>query len=634
MSTLENIRQERIAKLQRLRDNGMDPYPARTERTHTITDFLEAYGELEKAQTSVTIAGRIMSIRDQGGVLFADLMDGTGKAQLVIQADTLGEEKLELFRSLVDGGDIIEAAGTAYTTKRGMQSLSVSGWRMLAKSLQPVPDQWYGIKDEDERYRKRYLDILLSPEIADRIRRRSLFWNTIRSYLLEQDFVEVETPALETTTGGADARPFVTHHHALDIDVYLRISAGELWQKRLMVAGLPKVFEIGRIFRNEGMSFEHLQDYTQLEYYQAFSDYEKGMEMITDLYRTIADKVYGTRIFTIKDFTVDLGKDWVIYDYCTLIQKEFGIDPLKKDTAEVAKALTSRAIPFDEEGFSIERGVDLLWKQLRKTLTGPGFLVRVPAYLEPLAKRSADDERVVERFQVLIAGSEMGKGFSELNDPVDQAGRFQHQQALRDGGDEEAQMNDASYVEALEYGMPPAFGFGLSERFFSFLEGVSAREAQIFPLMRPKTEDAKEPKTKERQVAVAVVRKEGLEPWQVLNTVAHLAAELGIREGRTLLTQDALTTADDERIPLNMRHAIILKETGDVAELRNLLRGAQANGLQAGAFTREMIETTNDRKIIETTAKMTFDEVDLLGVLVFGPASAVEPMTESFNRYA
>lgn len=486
MSTLENIRQERIAKLQRLRDIGMDPYPARTNRTHTISEFLGQYASLEGKE--ITIAGRIMSIRDQGGVVFADLMDGTGKTQLVMQTDTLGEEKLDLFRTLADGGDIIEATGTAYTTKRGMQSLAASGWRMLAKSLQPVPDSWYGIKDEDERYRKRYLDILLSPEVADRIRRRSLFWNTIRSYLLERDFVEVETPVLETTTGGADARPFVTHHHALDIDVYLRISAGELWQKRLMVAGLPKVFEIGRIFRNEGMSFEHLQDYTQLEFYQAFSDYEAGMEMITDLYRTIAEKVYETQVFTIRDHTVDLAMDWKRYDYCTLIKKEFGIDPLDTSEEAVRIALRTNDILFEREGFNIPRGMDLLWKHLRKSLAGPGFLINVPEYLEPLAKRSSDDERIVERFQVLLAGSEMGKGYSELNDPIDQANRFQHQQGLRDSGDDEAQMNDATYVEALEYGMPPALGFGLSERFFSFLEGVSAREAQIFPLMRPKGE--------------------------------------------------------------------------------------------------------------------------------------------------
>ena len=406
------------------------------------------------------------------------------KGQCYIQRDKLGESSYDLFVGTVDTGDVVEFTGMAFTTKRGMPSLDVTGWRMLAKSLRPVPDEWYGLKDEDERYRKRYLDILLTKDLANRFRRRSKFWNVIRAYLLERDFIEVETPVLETTTGGADARPFETHHNALDLDVYLRISVGELWQKRLMIAGLPKTFEIGRVFRNEGMSAEHAQDYTAFEFYEAFKDYESGMEMVTDLYRTIADKVYGTRAFSIRGFDINLGKEWKMYDFCALMQKEYGLDPLD-ESADWTSVLTMKHIPF-ENGADIRRLIDTAWKQIRKTLGGPGFLINVPVYMEPLAKRSVRDPRVVERFQVILAGSEIGKGFSELNDPVDQAKRFNRQQELRDAGDEEAQMTDMDFVEALEYGMPPAFGFGVSERLFSFLEGVSVREGQIFPLMRPR----------------------------------------------------------------------------------------------------------------------------------------------------
>jgi lysyl-tRNA synthetase, class II len=485
MALLETVRAERIEKKNRLEKAGMSSYPARTARTHTVAQFLENHTTLEKNSEQVVLAGRVMSMREHGGSMFVDIFDGA-KGQAYVQKDSLGDEMYDLFQSNVDAGDFIEFSGTAFITKRGMPSLHAVSWKMLTKSLLPLPDEWYGIKDEDERFRKRYIDILLSKDLAERIRRRSLFWNTIRQFLLERDFIEVETPALEITTGGADARPFETHHNALDIDVYLRISAGELWQKRLMVAGLPKVFEIGRIFRNEGMSFEHAQDYTQIEFYEAFKDYEAGMEMITDLYRTIADKVYGTRTFTIKDFTVDLDAEWKVYDYSMLIKKEFSIDPLATSEAEVRAVLEDKEIAFDPKEFNLERGVDILWKHVRKTLSGPGFLVGVPVYLEPLAKRSEKDPRVVERFQVILGGSEMGKGFSELNDPVDQAERFAHQQALRDAGDTEAQMADASFVEALEYGMPPTFGFGVSERFFSFLEGISIREAQIFPLLRPR----------------------------------------------------------------------------------------------------------------------------------------------------
>jgi lysyl-tRNA synthetase class 2 len=483
MALLETVRAERLAKIDRLKEAGMEPYPAHTSRTHTVDLFLENHGILEKNSEQVMLAGRVMSIREHGGSLFVDIFDGT-KGQCYVQRDKLGESSYDLFTGTVDTGDVVEFTGLAFMTKRGQPSLDVTGWRMLAKSLRPIPDEWFGIKDEDERFRKRYLDILLTKDLSERIKRRSRFWNVIRSYLLNRDFIEVETPVLETTTGGADARPFVTHHNALDMDVYLRISAGELWQKRLMIAGLPKTFEIGRIFRNEGMSAEHAQDYTQIEFYEAFKDYESGMEMITDLYRTIADKVYGTRIFKIKDFTIDLDTEWEMYDFCALMQKEYGLDPLDEEV-DWTSVFTKRNIPF-EQGASIERLVDIAWKQIRKTLSGPGFLINVPVYMEPLAKKSAKDPRVAERFQVMIAGSEMGKGFSELNDPVDQAERFQRQQQLREAGDEEAQMPDADFVEALEYGMPPAFGFGTSERLFSFLEGVSIREGQIFPLLRPR----------------------------------------------------------------------------------------------------------------------------------------------------
>lgn len=486
MALIETVRAERLAKIERLKESGMDAYPARTGRTHSVDQFLENHGTLENNSEQVVIAGRVMSIREHGGSLFVDVFDGT-KCQGFLQRDKLGELSYDLFVGTVDTGDIVEFAGLAFTTKRGMPALSVTGWRMLAKSLRPLPDEWYGIKDEDERYRKRYIDILLSKDLAERIRRRSKFWNVIRSYLLERDFVEVETPVLETTTGGAEARPFVTHHNALNIDVYLRISSGELWQKRLLIGGLSKVFEIGRIFRNEGMSAEHLQDYTQVEFYEAFKDYEFGMEMVSDLYRTIADKVYGTRVFSVKNFNIDFGKEWEVYDFCALMQKAYGFDPRDSDvkTVDLQRLLEKEGITVPEVP-EVGRIIDLLWKKIRKNLSGPGFLVNVPVYMEPLAKKSAKDSRVVERFQVMIAGSEIGKGFSELNDPVDQAERFKHQQQLRAAGDEEAQMTDSEFVEALEYGMPPAFGFGVSERLFSFLENVPVRESQIFPLMRPR----------------------------------------------------------------------------------------------------------------------------------------------------
>lgn len=486
MASLEELRADRLKKKVLLEEHGMESYPAVTNRTHTIGQFLAAFSVLETTKESITIAGRLLSKRGQGGIVFCDIFDGTEKTQIFLKSDEMPEAQYNLFTDAVDAGDFVAITGYAYTTKRGQPCVFVQSWTMLAKSLRPIPDAWYGLKDDDERFRKRYLDMILDPEVYAIAKKRSIFWNTIRQYLLEKDFIEVETPVLENTTGGAEARPFITHHNALDMDVYLRISAGELWQKKLLVGGIPRTFEIGRIFRNEGISNEHLQDYTQLEYYMAYADYQLGMEMTKELYCRIAQNTFGTTVFTIKGFEVDLAGEWQVYDFVEVIQKEYGIDALNTTVTEIANMLKQHDIAFDEATISIERGVDLLWKRIRKGLGGPGFLINIPVYLEPLAKRSRTNNATVERMQVILAGSEMGKGFSELNDPVDQLERFMAQQALRDAGDDEAQMADMDFVEALEYGMPPAFGFGLSERLFSFLMDKPVREAQLFPLLKPK----------------------------------------------------------------------------------------------------------------------------------------------------
>jgi lysyl-tRNA synthetase, class II len=332
--------------------------------------------------------------------------------------------------------------------------------------------------------RERYLDMLLNPELRAMLVRRSKFWQVIRTCLQEQGFMEVETPTFESTPGGADARPFITHHNALDIDVYMRISL-ELWQKRLLIAGFPKVFEIGRIFRNEGQSREHAQDYTQLETYEAFSDMHKGMEFLKELYRRIAKEVYGQYTFTCGEHTFDLADEWQVIDYCELIKKEYGIDPITCSEEEALQAARDAQVVFGEAP-NKNRAIDHLWKKLRKQITGPAFLINQPKFMEPLAKEAPGKPGIVERVQIILAGSEVGKGFSELNDPVEQHNRFAEQQALRDAGDDEAQRLDNDFVRALEYGMPPAFGFGVSERLFAFLENRPVLEAQTFPLLRPR----------------------------------------------------------------------------------------------------------------------------------------------------
>ena len=478
-----DIRAERIKKLQILKEAGMEAYPAEVSRTITVADFLARFDELEKSGKSETAAGRIMSLRGQGGIVFADIFDGAGRVQIVLQGSELDAELFKLFSDSVDAGDFIEVSGAAYKTKRGEQSLKVSRWKMLSKSLLPIPAEHFGIKDEETRLRERELDVLMNPDLRAMIERRARFWQASRGFYAARGFLEVETPVLETTPGGADARPFVTHHNALDIEVYLRISAGELWQKRLLIAGFPKVFEIGRIFRNEGQSREHLQDYTQLESYEAYSDMRKGMGFVQELYRHIAKEVYGKYTFEIGEHTVDFAEEWPVLDFAEFIGQKFNVDAIGASEDELLHA-ASRAGGADIP--NKERAVDHLWKQVRKSLSGPAFLTGVPVYLEPLAKR-ASGGKTVERIQVIIAGSEVGKGYSELNDPLDQRARFEEQQKLRDDGDEEAQRLDLDYIRAMEYGMPPAFGFGVSERLFAFLENKPIHEAQLFPILRPRS---------------------------------------------------------------------------------------------------------------------------------------------------
>jgi len=481
-----DIRAERIKKLDTLKSAGMEAYPITLERDYSIEDLLARFDALAADAAKVTIVGRVMARRGQGGIIFIDLFDGSSRMQAVLQKDDMDAALFQLFVDTADIGDFVQVTGTPFTTKRGERSIQVSDWRMASKSLLPIPDEWYGLKDEEKILRERYLDILLNADVRAMFERRSKFWHAIRTFLMERGFMEVETPILESSPGGADARPFVTHHNALNIDVFLRISAGELWQKMLLVAGFPKVFEIGRIFRNEGQSREHAQDYTQLEFYQAFSDYTEGMRMIQDMYRHIAKEVYGKYTFEINDHTVDLANEWTVIDYSTVLKEKFGIDAIECSEADaIAAAIEAGVLKRGEEA-NKARAVDLLWKQIRKTLSGPAFLTGVPIYLEPLAKRSPTNPNVVERFQVILAGSEMGKGFSELNDPLDQRARFEEQQKMRDAGDDEAQRLDEGYIRAMEYGMPPAFGFGVSERLFSFLENKHIHEGQLFPLLRPK----------------------------------------------------------------------------------------------------------------------------------------------------
>lgn len=485
MSNIEDLRADREKKIASLKEKGINPYPSKANQTHTVAEVLTQFNDLEPAGTEVVIAGRILAFREHGAIAFIDVMDGTGKIQGFCSKEEMGEELFSQLLETMSTGDFIEVIGVAYITKRETQAILVKNWKVLGKALQNIPTEHFGIKDEDERFRKRYLDLLLSPEQRELFVKKAQFWDVTRDFMKRHGFLEVDTPTFEITTGGAEARPFITHHNDFDMDVYLRISVGELWQKRLMAAGFDKTFEIGKVFRNEGSSPEHLQEFTNMEFYWAYADYKDGIKMVRELYIEIADKVFGTTEFEARGHKFNLADEWGEVDYVSHIEEKTGINVISASEEDMKAKLEELGVQYD--GDNRERLSDTLWKYCRKSIAGPAFLVNHPKLVAPLAKAREGGE-TVEMFQPIIAGSEVGRGYSELNDPVDQRQRFESQQALLEAGDDEAMMPDWEFVEMLEYGMPPTCGFGFGERLFSFLAGQTIRETQLFPLMKPKSD--------------------------------------------------------------------------------------------------------------------------------------------------
>lgn len=484
---IDEIRQVRLEKLEKLKEAGFNAYPADTDREYSVSDVLHTFDSLEQEKKEIIVAGRVMSIRGQGGIYFADLYDGTEKIQAVLKKDTeISEHMFGLFVETIDMGDFIEVSGTCFVTQRGEKSIQVGDWGILSKTLQPLPEKWHGLQDVEERYRKRYLDLLVNRDLKDMFTKKALFWQTMRGFLIERGFLEVETPMLETTTGGAEARPFITHHNDFDMDVFLRISVGELWQKRLMAAGFPKTFEIGRVFRNEGSSPEHLQEFTNMEFYAAYLNFDDGKELVKELYRDVAQKVFGKTEFTTRGHTFDLNGEWKELDYVSTVKEMTGIDVLQATEDEMKSKLQELGVSYTGE--NKERLTDTLWKYCRKQISGPAFLINHPKLVAPLSKEHPDNEALTKTFQVILAGSEVGRAHAELNDPEEQGKRFEKQQELLAEGDDEAMMADYEYVEMLEHGMPPTFGFGVGERLFSFFVDKPIRETQLFPLMKPKQE--------------------------------------------------------------------------------------------------------------------------------------------------
>lgn len=488
MASLDEIRAARLAKLQLLKDKGITPYPISTRMDVPLAEASTQFEKLLKKK-ELYLAGRVMALRGQGGLVFADLFDGTGKFQALLKKDDTGDELFDLWSNTVDIGDFVEVAGTLFLTKRNEKTLQVKKWRMLAKSLRPLPEKWHGLTDTEERFRRRYLDILMNQEVRARFVLRSRIISVLRASLDAEGFLEVETSMLQSLAGGANAEPFTTHHNALDINLNLRI-APELDLKKLLIGGFPKIYEVGRSFRNEGIDVTHNPEFTTIEWYEAYSDASKQRAFIEKMFRALVQKLKGEATITFDGTAINFGQPFSVLTYFEALQRYALIPTPEKATLDElslkAKQLGVSVAPHD----SRQKVMDGIFKKaVRPKLIQPTYIISYPKGMIPLAKQDEEKEYAVDAFQFYAGGLELIKAFSELNDPVEQARRFNDEEGNRKVGDKEAQPNDTDFVEALEYGMPPAGGVGMGiERLAMLLSDVkNIREVIFFPTLRPKT---------------------------------------------------------------------------------------------------------------------------------------------------
>ncbi|MFM2357777.1 MAG: hypothetical protein RJA61_514 [Candidatus Parcubacteria bacterium] len=488
MASLEELRDVRLAKLQKLIDAGINPYPITSKQDYELSKIVDDFSVLAEKGEVLNLTGRIMAMRPQGGLVFFDLFDGTAKLQAVFKKEEVEESIFNLFVETVDIGDIVGVSGSLFITKRGEKSIQVKTWTMLSKSLRPLPEKWHGLQDVEERFRRRYLDTLMNEDVRKRFITRSVVIKEIRNFLEDGGFLEVETPQLQHQAGGASALPFVTHHNALDVDLYLRI-APELYLKQLLIGGFPKVYEIGRNFRNEGIDVTHNPEFTMLEYYESWSDATKQRVFIEKLLKKVIKKVHGKTSFELKGEVIDFSKKIQVVSYIDLLKRHALVpNPEEADRAEwelKAKQLGVGVAP-GEPAHAI---MDSVYKKIcRPKLIQPTFVVDYPIDYLPLAKKNEKNPRIVDAFQLVVGGVEIVKAFSELNDPIDQAQRFTSQEKNKEAGDKEAQVMNDEFVEALEYGMPPAGGVGVGiDRLVMLLTDThNIREVILFPTLRQK----------------------------------------------------------------------------------------------------------------------------------------------------
>ena len=485
--TQEEIRRVRLKKLETLKKAGILPFPAKTKRTHQNSQALKSFIQLSRLEKEVVLSGRIRSLREHGGSVFSDIEDGTGLIQAYFRKNRLGEKSYNFFLDNFDIGDFIEIRGILFKTKKGERTIEAADYKMLAKALLPLPEKWHGLKDVEERYRKRYLDLIFNKETKRKFEIRSKIIQEIGAFLRNQGFLEVETPILQPIYGGTKAKPFKTHLNALNMDLYLRI-AHELYLKRLLVGGFEKVYEIGRMFRNEGMDRFHNPEFTMLDFYWAYADYKDMMRLAEQMFENLLKKVFGSLKVKYQGKEIDFKAPWPRIEFTQLLKKytkinfeEIHLDALKKEAQKLGVEVSKGAE-------KTEIADEVYKKFCCPKIWQPTFVIHHPIGFQPLAKQLENNPKKLANFQLVVAGCELGNAFSELNDPIEQRKRFEEQEKLFKAGLEDAQRMDKDFLEALEYGMPPATGFGLGiDRLVILLtDSYSLREVILFPTMKPK----------------------------------------------------------------------------------------------------------------------------------------------------
>ncbi|MBI3980878.1 lysine--tRNA ligase [Candidatus Microgenomates bacterium] len=620
---ITNLRKARLEKLKKIESLGIKPYPPYFAKRETVDEARNMLGK------QVRTAGRMISFRAHGKVSFANLFDETGTIQVMFRFDDVGKDKYD-FLDLLDLGDFIGLTGEVMTTKTGEITIKAENFELLSKSLRPMPNQWFGLKDVEERFRKRYLDLLLNTEARKIINYRWLIERKIREFLWQNKFWEVETPILQNLYGGTNARPFTTHLNALDQEMYLRV-APELYLKRLIVGGHERIFEIARNFRNEGMDHSHQPEFTMIEWYESYADYNRVMDLAEGLTKFIAQEVLKTFDLRVGEKTINIQKPWPRVTMKGIVKERLGIEWDKIPDKQVKELVKKNGIEITGVWTKNKALFSLYDHLITPTLIEPTWVIDYPREVSPLSKEHRHyPEELVERFEGYVGGEEIFDGWSEITSGLEQRKRFENEQKNLKAGDTEAQPLDEEFIEALEYGMPPlgGIGFGVDRLVMLFTNTHSIREVIAFPLLRPEVNTQTKVEQDFAQKLVIVIDK-NLPGWQLMNTSAHAAAFLGNKMESPFDTGKFFQTKDGVNHPRNSQYGIVTL-AATKKELKELMDQVRKSDLLYIGYIPEMMEATDDQKLAKMVAKKRDEEIEYTGIGIFGPKEKVDQLTKKF----